>query len=773
MKKFISIIFFIFIASGAFAQFGGYNYLQVYNTLRLKNRFITSVNNDTSFIQNDSFSIPTSWAVYKYFQNKLDSLALSGGQVNSDWNATSGVQQILNKPSIYTKAQVDSANNVQTLDYILGKGNISSTPIWLNGGSWTDGLWVDNTQLVTVNGFISENNPTNMWIDGNNLMFYHQINGGRYYEWDTIKNIRPFNLSEETNPSTTIYFPLGSGTLVTKVNGVPADSTGNVPLPFSNTLDQVLINGNSTNHNIVQTNGAYISQSDLSGWGASLQPGSWDLGTPDGKNLVGLSNQLRWDDSTYGGNSLSLQRLKISNRHDTIWLPDIAKAILAVSVNGIPPDSAGNIPISVGTVGSVTATDTWGMSTVTTSPTGPSVTITIDPDSNQITTRHRTDSIATAKVDRTTTVNGHALSSNVIVSASDITTGTLPHAQLPALVSGDIPNNAANTTGTAVGFTGSLAGDVNGGQNTTSVTKLSSLAAGGSTDSLVVWNATTKNIGYKSGSTYMKTGIDSLSVKLLKKDANKIDTSLLPSISLDSAVIKWSGNTALFRPANAYYDSTKEIKYDSASGNFSVGAINGYKIKANQSYFTRAYKLLGGTIVAEPLAGNMTMLTSHNNLADGTAYYMMVYLPQDTTITGVKWFQNTAGVYTWANANWNGLALYILNTSTGGLTLIDSTGANDTLMWKAPPGIASKAFTTTHNLTAGVYVIGEYYSATTNTTSPNLQCLATPSINGVITADLSHNIKFNATQSGINYPSAITNYSGTSPQVNTFYFALY
>ena len=47
------------------------------------------------------------------------------------------------------------------------------------------------------------------------------------------------------------------------------------------------------------------------------------------------------------------------------------------------------------------------------------------------------------------TVNGHALSSNVVVSASDLTTGTLPHAQLPTLVSGDIPNNAANTTGSA------------------------------------------------------------------------------------------------------------------------------------------------------------------------------------------------------------------------------------------------------------------------------------------------------------------------------------
>ncbi len=38
----------------------------------------------------------------------------------------------------------------------------------------------------------------------------------------------------------------------------------------------------------------------------------------------------------------------------------------------------------------------------------------------------------------TTTVNGHALSSNVVVSASDLTTGTLPSGQLPAIAESGI-----------------------------------------------------------------------------------------------------------------------------------------------------------------------------------------------------------------------------------------------------------------------------------------------------------------------------------------------
>ena len=57
-------------------------------------------------------------------------------------------------------------------------------------------------------------------------------------------------------------------------------------------------------------------------------------------------------------------------------------------------------------------------------------------------------------VPTSTTVNGHALTGNMTVSASDLTTGALPHAQLPALVSADIPNNSANTSGSA----GSLSG---------------------------------------------------------------------------------------------------------------------------------------------------------------------------------------------------------------------------------------------------------------------------------------------------------------------------
>ena len=48
----------------------------------------------------------------------------------------------------------------------------------------------------------------------------------------------------------------------------------------------------------------------------------------------------------------------------------------------------------------------------------------------------------TTCVPNSVTVNGHALSSNVTVSATDVSTGTLPHGQLPTLLAADIPGAA-------------------------------------------------------------------------------------------------------------------------------------------------------------------------------------------------------------------------------------------------------------------------------------------------------------------------------------------
>lgn len=73
-----------------------------------------------------------------------------------------------------------------------------------------------------------------------------------------------------------------------------------------------------------------------------------------------------------------------------------------------------------------------------------------------LTTAVSTEASARATADallvpKTTTVNGHALSGNVTVSASELTTGTLPHAQLPTIAEADVTNLTTDLAAKAPG----------------------------------------------------------------------------------------------------------------------------------------------------------------------------------------------------------------------------------------------------------------------------------------------------------------------------------
>ena len=93
-------------------------------------------------------------------------------------------------------------------------------------------------------------------------------------------------------------------------------------------------------------------------------------------------------------------------------------------------------------------------------------------------------------------------------TASALTTGTLPHAQLPTLLSGDIPNNAANTSGTAANLSGTpnlptgttVATTPAASDNSTKVatTAYVDRAAGGTATQLTITGTTTPQltVGY-------------------------------------------------------------------------------------------------------------------------------------------------------------------------------------------------------------------------------------------------------------------------------------
>jgi hypothetical protein len=114
----------------------------------------------------------------------------------------------------------------------------------------------------------------------------------------------------------------------------------------------------------------------------------------------------------------------------------------------------------------------------------------------------------TTRVPTTTTVNGHALSANVVVSASDLTTGTLPHAQLPALVSADVPNNSANTAGTAAIATRATEQNLGQGQCYGTPTASSTIYIIGNSSSSNCTAISSSGAGLEEGFNYVVTEIN-------------------------------------------------------------------------------------------------------------------------------------------------------------------------------------------------------------------------------------------------------------------------
>lgn len=147
------------------------------------------------------------------------------------------------------------------------------------------------------------------------------------------------------------------------------------------------------------------------------------------------------------------------------------------------------------------------------------------------------------------TINTHALTGNVVISASDLTIGTLPHAQLPTLLSGDIPNNAANTSGTAANLSGTpalpngtTATTQTGGDTSTKLATdafvAAAVAAGGSgnfsgpasavSGDIVTFNGTTGKLGQDSGLTTPASAIVGIS-----------DSQTLTNKNMTSATNSW------------------------------------------------------------------------------------------------------------------------------------------------------------------------------------------------------------------------------------------
>jgi hypothetical protein len=170
-----------------------------------------------------------------------------------------------------------------------------------------------------------------------------------------------------------------------------------------------------------------------------------------------------------------------------------------------------------------------------------------------------------------------------------------------------------------------------------------------------------------------------------------------------------------------YTDATPLLSVASAPKLTTARNINGVSFNGTADITTEAiinmYQGMGSVIKATSLCRNLESLsTSGASLTNQGVLWLATWLPKAATITGVKWYQFTQGVYT-AN-NYNGVGLY--SYSGGTLTLVASS-TDDGNIWKATSSTwSSKAFSSTYNASAGLYFISILWCRSAQTTAPAL-----------------------------------------------------
>lgn len=130
-------------------------------------------------------------------------------------------------------------------------------------------------------------------------------------------------------------------------------------------------------------------------------------------------------------------------------------------------------------------------------------------------------------------------------------------------------------------------------------------------------------------------------------------------------------------------------------------------------YLVNALVSLGGKIIAAPIFCDMDASTT-TALQDSDMFVVAIYLPKDTTLTGVRFSLGTQGDYT-ADGN-NRIGLYKVSGTTA--TLVAST-TNDPDTWKgAQYAWTDHAFSSPYEATKGGYYIGCLYNYSAQTAAP-------------------------------------------------------
>jgi hypothetical protein len=124
----------------------------------------------------------------------------------------------------------------------------------------------------------------------------------------------------------------------------------------------------------------------------------------------------------------------------------------------------------------------------------------------------------------------------------------------------------------------------------------------------------------------------------------------------------------------------------------------------------------GSSLITESFGLTTSMVTGRMVLAHQTLHLVMVNVPVDTVVRGVKFIQAVQGNYT--ASSYNGVGLY--SYSAGNLTLIASS-TNDGNTWQqAAYGFYTHSFQAGVNVIAGIFWIGILYSRSAEVTAPQI-----------------------------------------------------
>lgn len=182
-----------------------------------------------------------------------------------------------------------------------------------------------------------------------------------------------------------------------------------------------------------------------------------------------------------------------------------------------------------------------------------------------------------------------------------------------------------------------------------------------------------------------------------------------------------------------------------------------------------AYAAAGSSIFAYPVANPHPRITTSQSLTDGQLELIAVYLPLAKTVTGVKWYQHTAGSFTADNNNKVGLYSF----SGGTLTLQASSNTDGNLWQPSSNTINNKAFASTYDAAVGLYFIGLLANWSSASTAPALgaaTALANTALPGL---DFANSTKFTGkVTSQTDLPSSQA-MSGVTAQTVQIWAALY